>query len=217
VPSFKGYHGFPASICASVNNQVVHGIPSKGQVLADGDLISIDCGAILEGWHGDAAVTVPVGSVDPVDLELSEATRKSMSPASRRSTGRPADRHLARGGERDQGRRAAHGRRYGIVKDYGGHGIGRAMHMEPFLPNYGKPGKGRGCGWAWPSPSSRCSPWFGPHRGARRRLDRRPPPDGSRGRPLGALRRHHRRRPWVLTARRPELHSPPGSTAARPG
>src|SRR5437764_9649083 len=65
VPSFKGYHGFPASICSSVNDQIVHGIPSRGQVLADGDLISIDCGAILDGWHGDAAVTVPVGSASP--------------------------------------------------------------------------------------------------------------------------------------------------------
>jgi methionyl aminopeptidase len=74
VPSFKGYHGFPASICASVNEQIVHGIPSATQVLADGDLISIDCGAILEGWHGDSAVTVPVGTPDPVDQARSAPT-----------------------------------------------------------------------------------------------------------------------------------------------
>jgi methionyl aminopeptidase len=143
VPSFKGYHGFPASICASVNDQVVHGIPSRGQVLADGDLISIDCGAILEGWHGDAAVTVPVGEVGPVDLALSEATRQSMlagieavQPDGRLTDISHAVETATRQAERE------HGRHYGIVKDYGGHGIGRAMHMEPFLPNYGRPGKG---------------------------------------------------------------------------
>src|SRR5690349_5136223 len=121
VPSFKGYHGFPASICASVNDQVVHGIPSKGQVLADGDLISIDCGAILEGWHGDAAVTVPIGTVDPVDLKLSEATRKSMyagieaiQPDGRLTDISHAVESATRAAERE------HGRRYGIVKDYGG-------------------------------------------------------------------------------------------------
>ncbi|HEV2777768.1 MAG TPA: type I methionyl aminopeptidase [Actinophytocola sp.] len=143
VPSFKGYHGFPASICASVNEQVVHGIPNHGQVLVDGDLISIDCGAILDGWHGDAAVTVAVGSVDPIDLALSEATRRSMlagidaiRPGGRLTDISHAVETATREAERD------HGRRYGIVKDYGGHGIGRAMHMEPFLPNYGKPGRG---------------------------------------------------------------------------
>ena len=143
VPSFKGYHGFPASICASVNDQVVHGIPGRSQVLADGDLISIDCGAILDGWHGDAAVTVPVGAVSQADLELSEATRASMLAGIEaiRPDGRLTDISHAvetatHAAERE------HGRRYGIVKDYGGHGIGRAMHMEPFLPNYGRPGKG---------------------------------------------------------------------------
>jgi methionyl aminopeptidase len=143
VPSFKGYHGFPASICASVNEQVVHGIPSARQVLAEGDLISIDCGAILDGWHGDAAVTVPVGSAIPTDLALSEATRQSMvagiaaiQPGGRLTDISHAVETATRKAERE------HGRRYGIVKDYGGHGIGRAMHMEPFLPNYGKPGRG---------------------------------------------------------------------------
>lgn len=143
VPSFKGYHGFPATICASVNEQVVHGIPSAKQVLADGDLISIDCGAILDGWHGDAAVTVPVGTVIGADLALSEATRQSMiagieaiQPGGRLTDISHAVETATRNAERE------HGRRYGIVKEYGGHGIGRAMHMEPFLPNYGKPGRG---------------------------------------------------------------------------
>jgi methionyl aminopeptidase len=143
VPSFKGYHDYPASICASVNEQVVHGIPSRKQVLVDGDLISIDCGAILEGWHGDAAVTVPVGSVIPADLALSDATRQSMlagieavHPGGRLTDISHAVETATRAAERE------HGRRYGIVKEYGGHGIGRQMHMEPFLPNYGKPGRG---------------------------------------------------------------------------
>jgi methionyl aminopeptidase len=143
VPSFKGYHGFPASICASVNEQVVHGIPARSQVLIEGDLISIDCGAILDGWHGDSAVTVPVGSAIPADEALSEATRQSMlagieaiQPGGRLTDISHAVESATRQAERE------HGRRYGIVRDYGGHGIGRAMHMEPFLPNYGKPGKG---------------------------------------------------------------------------
>src|SRR5690349_1614293 len=78
VPSFLGYHDYPATICASVNHQIVHGIPSKDQVLADGDLISVDCGAILDGWHGDSAVTIPVGEVSAADLALSDATRVAM-------------------------------------------------------------------------------------------------------------------------------------------
>lgn len=143
VPSFKGYHGFPASICASVNEQVVHGIPARGQVLADGDLISIDCGAILDGWHGDSAVTVPVGTARTVDAALSEATRQSMlagieaiQPGGRLTDISHAVETAVRKAE------VEHGRAYGIVRDYGGHGIGRAMHMEPFLPNFGKPGRG---------------------------------------------------------------------------
>jgi methionyl aminopeptidase len=143
VPSFKGYHGFPASICASVNDQIVHGIPSTTQVLADGDLVSIDCGAILEGWHGDSAVTVPVGPPDPADQALSDATRAAMQAGIEavRVDGRLTDishaiENAVHAAER------ADGRQYGIIREYGGHGIGRAMHMEPFLPNYGKPGKG---------------------------------------------------------------------------
>lgn len=143
VPSFKGYHGFPASICASVNEQVVHGIPSTGQILCDGDLISIDCGAVLEGWHGDAAITMPVGTAIDTDLALSDATRQSMLAgiAAIRPGGRLTDiSHAVETATRKAERE--HGRSYGIVRDYGGHGIGRAMHMEPFLPNYGKPGRG---------------------------------------------------------------------------
>jgi methionyl aminopeptidase len=143
VPSFKGYHGFPASICASVNEQIVHGIPSASQVLADGDLISIDCGAILDGWHGDSAVTVTVGTPNPVDQALSEATRVAMQAGIEavRPDGRLTDiSHAVETAVHDAER--ADRRKYGIIREYGGHGIGRAMHMEPFLPNYGKPGKG---------------------------------------------------------------------------
>lgn len=143
IPSFKGYHGFPASICASVNEQVVHGIPSRTQVLAEGDLISVDCGAILEGWHGDSAVTLPIGDVLPADLLLSDATRVSMLAGieAAQAGGKLSDISFAiesatiAAGERD-------GIEYGIVEGYGGHGIGTKMHMDPFLPNYGKPGKG---------------------------------------------------------------------------
>lgn len=139
VPSFLGYHGFPASICASVNEQIVHGIPSATTVLADGDLISIDCGAILEGWHGDAAVTVPVGAPRPDDENLSAACRTAMW------AGLEAVRPGARLGDVSAAVEAAARRAgpdYGIVEEYGGHGIGTAMHMEPFLPNLGTAGTG---------------------------------------------------------------------------
>ncbi|WP_073480134.1 type I methionyl aminopeptidase [Streptoalloteichus hindustanus] len=143
VPSFKGYQGFPASICASVNEQIVHGIPSRDQVLADGDLLSVDCGAILEGWHGDSAVTLGVGAVSEADQLLSEATRESMLAGIRavRPGGRLTDiSHAIETAVRAS--RAKDGVEYGIVEEYGGHGIGSKMHMEPFLPNYGRPGKG---------------------------------------------------------------------------
>ena len=89
VPSFKGYHGFPASICASVNEQVVHGIPARTQVLSDGDLLSVDCGAILDGWHGDAAVTVSIGTPAARIWRCQRRPGKRCGPASRRSA--PAD------------------------------------------------------------------------------------------------------------------------------
>jgi methionyl aminopeptidase len=143
VPSFKGYHGFPASICSSVNHQVVHGIPSRAQVLADGDLVSLDCGAILDGWHGDAAVTVQVGTASEIDTRLSAACRSALKAgiAAARPGGRLTDiSHAVESAALAAA--AADGVRYGIVADYGGHGIGTAMHMEPFLPNVGQPGRG---------------------------------------------------------------------------
>lgn len=143
VPSFKGYQGFPGSVCVSVNEQIVHGIPSPHTVLAEGDLLSVDCGAILEGWHGDAAVTLPLGAVAEGDRALSEATRVSMyagigeaAPGSRLTDISHAVEKTARQCGADNGRS------YGLITEYGGHGIGTRMHMEPFVPNVGPPGKG---------------------------------------------------------------------------
>ncbi|KWX25814.1 methionine aminopeptidase [Mycolicibacterium wolinskyi] len=143
TPSFLGYHGFPASICASVNDRVVHGIPSASEVLAAGDLVSIDCGAIVDGWHGDSAVTFGVGTLIDADEALSAATKAAMEagiaamvPGNRLTDVSHAievETHAAE---------ARHDRKYGIVAGYGGHGIGRQMHMDPFLPNEGSPGRG---------------------------------------------------------------------------
>ena len=138
IPSFLGYHGYPASICASVNDRVVHGIPSAAETLSPGDLVSIDCGAVLDGWHGDAAVSFGIGTLDPADEALSDATRESLEAgiAAMVVGNRLTD--VAHAIER--GTRAAearHGRAFGIVQGYGGHGIGRHMHMDPFLPNEG--------------------------------------------------------------------------------
>jgi methionyl aminopeptidase len=143
VPSFKGYHGFPGSICASVNHQVVHGIPSREQRLTDGDLISIDCGAILDGWHGDAAVTVQIGTGAQADTRLSAACRAALEAGivAAQPGGRLTDiSHAVQTAALAAA--TADGVSYGIVADYGGHGIGTAMHMEPFLPNVGRPGRG---------------------------------------------------------------------------
>jgi methionyl aminopeptidase len=143
VPSFLGYHGFPASICSSVNDRVVHGIPARDEVLVAGDLVSIDCGAILDGWHGDSAFTFGVGPLIPADEALSEATRLSMEAGIAAMV--PGNRLTDVSHAIETGTRAAeesHGRRYGIVAGYGGHGIGRQMHMDPFLPNEGAPGRG---------------------------------------------------------------------------
>ena len=143
TPSFLGYHGFPASICSSVNDRVVHGIPSAGEELAAGDLVSIDCGAILDGWHGDAAITFGVGRLIPADELVSQATKESMEagiaamvPGNRLTDVSYAIETATHAAE------VRHGRTFGIVEGYGGHGIGRQMHMDPFLPNEGTPGRG---------------------------------------------------------------------------
>lgn len=143
VPSFKGYHGFPGSICASVNDRVVHGIPTSSEILTEGDLVSIDCGAILEGWHGDSAWTFGVGTIIEADQLLSDATKMSMEAGIAAML--PGNRLTDISHAIEMGTRAAekeHGRSYGIVDGYGGHAIGREMHMDPFLANEGAPGKG---------------------------------------------------------------------------
>lgn len=143
IPSFKGYHGYPATICTSVNEQVVHAIPSPRQVLREGDLISIDCGAILDGWHGDAAITVGVGAIDPELQRLADVAEDAMwagiEAAARgvlSGRGRLTDiSHAVEQAIRKRGR-------YGIVEGYGGHGIGTEMHQDPHVLNYGRPGRG---------------------------------------------------------------------------
>jgi len=143
VPSFLGYHGFPATVCASVNDRVVHGIPSDAEKLVAGDLVSIDCGAILDDWHGDSAVTFGVGTLIAADELLSEATRASMEAGIAAMV--PGNRLTDVSHAIEVGTHAAEARddrKYGIVAGYGGHGIGREMHMDPFLPNEGAPGKG---------------------------------------------------------------------------
>jgi methionyl aminopeptidase len=143
IPSFLGYHGFPASICASVNDRVVHGIPSATEKLVQGDLVSIDCGAILGGWHGDSAVTFGIGPLIAVDDALSHATRESMEAGIAAMV--PGNRLTDVSHAIQTGTRAAearYDRKFGIVAGYGGHGIGRQMHMDPFLPNEGAPGHG---------------------------------------------------------------------------
>jgi len=138
TPSFLGYHGYPASICTSVNQVIVHGIPRPDTVLAAGDIISIDCGAIVDGWHGDAALTVGVGEITPELARLLQACETALwhglahAQAGRRLTDIS---HAVEASVRGAGS-------YGIVEEYVGHGIGTAMHMEPPVPNYGRPGRG---------------------------------------------------------------------------
>ena len=132
VPTFKGYGGFPGSICASINEQIVHGIPSSAVKLKSGDIISIDVGATVDGWAGDNAWTYAVGKVSPQVKKLLEVTEKSMCAAI--SAARPGNRlgdigHAVQAVARSGG--------FGVVRDYTGHGIGRDMHEDPLVPNYG--------------------------------------------------------------------------------
>lgn len=136
APSFKGYRGYPASICTSINEAIVHGIPDA-RALVDGDIISIDCGAIWQGYQGDAAITVAVGTVAPQILQLMEVTRAALAAgiAAAQAGNRLGDVSYAieqvarRGGFR-------------VVREYGGHGIGRRMHEAPRIPNEGPAGQG---------------------------------------------------------------------------
>jgi len=138
APSFLGYHGFPATICACVNEEIVHGIPRATRRLRDGDVVSIDCGAIVDGWHADAALTVPVGAVGAELRLLIDGCERALwhGLAAARPGARLGDISHAV----EQSARAAGS--YGIVEDYGGHGIGSEMHMDPPVPNQGRPGRG---------------------------------------------------------------------------
>jgi methionyl aminopeptidase len=137
TPAFKGYHGYPATICASINEEVIHGIPSGRRVLAEGDIISIDVGAALDGYYGDSAVTLPVGRVSEQAATLLRVTEESLYLAIERARpgcrgsdiGHAVQRHVEAFG-------------FSVVREFVGHGIGVRMHEEPQVPNYGEPGHG---------------------------------------------------------------------------
>jgi len=135
--NFLGYHGFPAVVCTSPNDVIVHGIPSADVVLADGDILSIDCGAIIEGWHADAALTVPIGEIDAESQRLIDVTRQSLEAA----IDQVVEGHrLGDIGAAVEGIAEAAG--FTVVREYVGHGIGTAMHEDPQVPNYGPAGRG---------------------------------------------------------------------------
>lgn len=134
--NFLGYHGFPATICASVNDELIHGIPG-GRVLVDGDLLSVDCGAVIDGWHGDAAFTMSVGAAGPDAAALVATAERALAAAV--DMMRPGRRIGDVGAAIDAVVSAAG---YGSPHDYCGHGIGRAMHEDPDVPNRGRRGKG---------------------------------------------------------------------------
>lgn len=134
--NFLGYHGFPATICASVNEQVIHGIPGP-RVLADGDVLSVDCGAIVDGWHGDAAFTMTIGHADEAALTLIATAQRALAAG---IAAMHVGRHVGDIGVAIDAVVSAAG--YGSPRDYCGHGIGRAMHEDPDVPNRGRRGRG---------------------------------------------------------------------------
>jgi methionyl aminopeptidase len=137
-PAFKGYHGFPCVLCTSINHEVVHGIPSKKRVLKEGDIVSVDCGAIVDGYYGDAAITVPVGqNIAPDTVRLLAATEKSLYAGI--AAVKPGA-TLGDIGAAVQGVVEAEG--FSVVRDFVGHGIGSHMHEDPQVPNFGEAGSG---------------------------------------------------------------------------
>ena len=135
-PSFLGYRGFPGTICTSVNEEIVHGIPGK-RVLKDGDILSLDVGAIVGGYHGDSATTVAVGKITPAAGTLLEVAEESLNAAIRHCWA-----GVRMGDVSWAVQEYAESKGFSVVKEYVGHGIGRALHEEPSVPNYGTPGKG---------------------------------------------------------------------------
>ncbi len=136
-PSFKGLYGFPGSICTSINNEIVHGIPSKKRVLRDGDIVSIDIGVLFEGYHTDSATTVGVGEIPEQSARLLDATRRALEAGVAAAR---AGNHIGDIGAAVQGVVEAAG--FSVVKDLVGHGIGESFHEEPQVPNFGKPQRG---------------------------------------------------------------------------
>lgn len=136
-PAFLGYHGYPASICVSINDEVVHGIPSSDRVIQEGDLVSIDLGVIYQGYHGDLAWTVAAGEVDSAAEKLLEVGRASLFAGIEKA--RPGNRLLDISAAIQQ---TAESAGFNVVRQYVGHGIGRALHEDPQVPNFGEPGKG---------------------------------------------------------------------------
>jgi methionyl aminopeptidase len=137
TPAFKGYHGYPATICASVNDEVIHGIPSGRRVLQEGDIISIDVGASLNGYFGDSAVTLAVGHISEQAATLLRVTEEALYKAIEQA--RPGGR-ISDIGHAVQQHVEAYG--FSVVREFVGHGIGQQMHEEPQVPNYGEPGRG---------------------------------------------------------------------------
>jgi len=137
VPAFKGYRGYPATVCTSINNEVVHGIPSAKRKLKDGDIIGLDLGCIVEGYYGDCAITLPVGPIPERVQELLDVTRESLDKAivQCRAGNRIGDISHA-----VQTHCESHG--FGVVRAFVGHGIGRSLHEEPQVPNFGEAGRG---------------------------------------------------------------------------
>jgi methionyl aminopeptidase len=137
TPAFKGYRGYPKTLCTSVNNEVIHGIPSKGAVLKQGDIISIDVGTIVDGFYGDAAITLPVGTITPEAERLMRVTEEALlrGIAQARTGNRLYDiSHAVQNHVESNG--------YSVVREFVGHGIGRNLHEDPQLPNFGPPGQG---------------------------------------------------------------------------
>jgi len=137
TPAFKGYHGYPATICASINDEVIHGIPSGRRVLNEGDIISIDVGASLDGYFGDSAVTLPVGPISESAASLLRVTEEALYKAI--EAAKPGKR-VSDIGHAVQKHVEAYG--FSVVREFVGHGIGQRMHEEPQIPNYGEPGHG---------------------------------------------------------------------------
>lgn len=137
IPAFKGYRGFPATLCTSINAEVVHGIPSKKRRLAEGDIIGIDCGAIVDGYYGDHAITFPVGTISATEQRLLKTTRQALEAGIAQAK---VGHHLSDVSHAIQV--FAEERGYTVVKSFVGHGIGTALHEEPQVPNFGPPGRG---------------------------------------------------------------------------